>query len=85
MRLEVLYGDFKSFPLSSGFLSNLNHDALSLHNPLKTNQACFVLSNHHDEILFICNRHVCAHALLPNKRVSVLPISETLRKQMAQV
>ena len=75
----------RKFSLSNDLLTGRASRALSLFDWSETSDAYFVLSNLYDEIRLICNRHICAYALLQAKRAFVLPISETLLKQMALV
>ena len=75
----------RKFSLSNDLLTGRASHALSLFDWSETSDAYFVLSNGHDETWLICNRNVCAYAFLQHKRTFVLPISETLLKQMALV
>ena len=85
VRIEELDNGPKPFPLTSGFSIGQAYRALGLYNPSETSDAYFVLSNDHDEIWLICNRHIRAYALLPHERSFTLPIREIARKQMAKV
>ena len=85
VRIEELENGPKPFPLASGFSIGQAYRALGLYNPSETSDAYFVLSNDHDEIWLICNRHIRAYALLPDERSFTLPIREIARKQMALV
>ena len=85
VRIEELDNGPKPFPLTSCFSIGQAYRALGLYNPSETSDAYFVLSNDHDEIWFISNRHIRAYALLPDERSFTLPIREIARKQMALV
>ena len=85
VRIEVRDRCPELFPLSSSFSAGQAYRTLGLYNTSETSEAYFVLSNDRDEIWFICNRYDRAHALLPDKRVFVLPVFGTVSTQMAQV
>ena len=85
VRIEELDNGPKPFPLTSGFSIGQAYRALGLYNPSETSDAYFVLSNDHEEIWLLCNRHTRAYALLADERSFTLPIREITRKQMALV
>ena len=84
LRIKELDNGPRPLSLTSGFSIGEAYRALGLYNPAETSDAHFLLSNDHDEIWPVCNRHLRAYALLPDERIFFLPIW-IARKQMALV
>lgn len=63
-------------PLDNGFSRGTAYRALGLYSPSETSEAYFVLPNDRDEVWFISNRHLRAHAVFPDEsalRLMALP------------
>lgn len=75
----------KPFALNGDFLTGRACGAVGYCNLSKTSHAYVVLSNSHDEIWLVCNRHSPAYALLADDRAFVLTMRGTARQQMALV
>lgn len=58
LRVKQLPGGPTPLPLASGFNADTAYRALGLVNVADNGDASFVFSNDHDEIWFICNRHL---------------------------
>lgn len=58
LRVEQIEHGPLPLPLESGFSLGRAYRVLGLYNPSETSDAYFVLSNHRDEVWFICNRHL---------------------------
>jgi hypothetical protein len=67
----------KPFPLSNGFSPSTAYRALGLFNPSETSDAYLILSNDHDEIWFICNRHLRTYGIFTEATVLRLNLSHS--------
>ena len=67
-------------PSASGFNGATAYRALGMFNPSETAESYFILSNDHDEMWFICNRHARVVGVLPNTVDMRLPASEAQRR-----
>jgi hypothetical protein len=52
-------------PLLNGFSGNVAYRVLGLHCASETSEAYLILSNDHEELWFISNKHVRAYGLFP--------------------
>lgn len=72
-------------PLSSGFSEDIAYRVLGLHSASETSEAYLILSNDHEELWFISNKHVRAHGLFPGSTLLRFPADGATRAQPLRV
>ena len=63
-------------PLASGFTESAAYRVVGMHCASETSEAYLILVNDRDEIWFVSNKHVRAHAFLPETRQFSIPFGE---------
>ena len=74
-----------SQPLRNGFSEKFAYRVLGLHSASETSEAYLILANDRDELWFISNKHVRAHALFPGSTQLRIPLEGTARVQPLRV
>ena len=79
VRIEQFRGERapQPLPLVSGFREDTAYKVLGVYNPSESGEAYFILANGEDQIWFISNRHLRAHAVLPEANEFYLPLAQT--------
>ena len=63
-------------PLASGFTEGAAYRVVGMHCASETSEAYLILVNDRDELWFVSNKHVRAHAFLPETRQFSIPFGE---------
>lgn len=84
LRVEAMQDGPKPLPLDSGFSTGNAYRAMGMYNPSETSDAYSVLSNDHNEIWFIGNRHLRTHVLKPEEKSFRLSIKERVMKGVSK-
>ncbi|MBA3961341.1 MAG: hypothetical protein H0X40_05495 [Chthoniobacterales bacterium] len=68
-------------PLNHGFSKDVSYLVLGAFSLSESSDAFFILSNDHDEIWFISNRHLRTYKLLPGATAFRLPVTSALPRR----